>query len=49
LVSEAGGIIGNFNGDGDYLHNGAVIAGSPKIFAQTVALLSPFAGAPSAK
>ncbi|HEY4071710.1 MAG TPA: inositol monophosphatase family protein [Herbaspirillum sp.] len=49
LVSEAGGIIGNFNGDGDYLHNGAVIAGSPKIFAQTVALLSPFANTPSAK
>ena len=45
LVSEAGGIIGNFKGDGDYLYNGEVIAGSPKIFAQTVALLSPFAGA----
>jgi myo-inositol-1(or 4)-monophosphatase len=44
LISEAGGIIGNFKGDGDYLHHGEVIAGSPKIFAQAVALLSPFAG-----
>ena len=49
LVSEAGGIIGNFNGDGDYLYNGSVIAGSPKIFAQTVALLAPFAGKPAGK
>jgi myo-inositol-1(or 4)-monophosphatase len=49
LISEAGGIIGNFNGDGDYLHNGAVIAGSPKIFAQAVALLAPFAGTPARK
>ena len=49
LVSEAGGLIGNFNGDADYLHKGEVIAGSPKIFAQTLALLEPFAGAPSVK
>ena len=48
LVSEAGGIIANFEGNGDYLYNGEVIAGSPKIFAQTVALLSPFSSASSA-
>jgi myo-inositol-1(or 4)-monophosphatase len=46
LVSEAGGIIGNFKGDGEYLHHGEVIAGSPKVFAQSVALLAPFAGTP---
>jgi myo-inositol-1(or 4)-monophosphatase len=49
LVSEAGGLIGNFNGESDYLHKGEVIAGSPKIFAQTIALLEPFAGAAAAK
>jgi myo-inositol-1(or 4)-monophosphatase len=49
LVSEAGGLIGNFSGESDYLHNGAVVAGSPKIFAQTIALLAPFAGQPVAK
>lgn len=43
LITEAGGIIGNFKGDSDYLYKGNVIAGSPKIFAQMVALLSPHA------
>lgn len=43
LVTEAGGIVGNFSGDSDYLYKGNVIAGSPKIFAQMVNLLSPFA------
>lgn len=42
LVSEAGGIIGTFAGDSDYLEKGDVIAGTPKIFAQMVALLTPF-------
>jgi myo-inositol-1(or 4)-monophosphatase len=43
LITEAGGIVGNFVGDSDYLDKGQVLAGSPKIFAQMVALLAPFA------
>jgi myo-inositol-1(or 4)-monophosphatase len=43
LVTEAGGIVGDFSGESDYLFKGNVIAGSPKIFAQMVSLLSPFA------
>jgi myo-inositol-1(or 4)-monophosphatase len=43
LVTEAGGIMGNFSGESDYLYKGEAIAGTPKIFAQMVALLSPFA------
>lgn len=43
MITEAGGIVGNFSGDSDYLYHGDVLAGSPKIFAQLVALLSPFA------
>jgi myo-inositol-1(or 4)-monophosphatase len=43
LVSESGGIIGNFKGDSDYLYKGDVIAGTPKIFAQMVAQLGSFA------
>ncbi|MBI1891793.1 MAG: inositol monophosphatase [Burkholderiales bacterium] len=43
LITEAGGIVGNFTGDSDYLYHGDVLAGSPKIFAQMVTLLSPFA------
>jgi myo-inositol-1(or 4)-monophosphatase len=43
LISEAGGIIGTFTGDSDYLYKGDVLAGNPKIFAQMVAQLSQFA------
>jgi len=43
LISEAGGIIGDFSGESDYLAKGDVIAGTPKVFAQMVHLLSPFA------
>lgn len=42
LVTEAGGIMGDFSGESDYLYKGDVIAGSPKVFAQMVALLGPF-------
>jgi myo-inositol-1(or 4)-monophosphatase len=35
--------VGTFKGDSDYLYKGDVIAGSPKIFAQQVNLLSEFA------
>ncbi|MDH4181374.1 MAG: inositol monophosphatase, partial [Betaproteobacteria bacterium] len=36
LVLEAGGLVGNLTGDGDYLWSGQVIAANPKIFAQIV-------------
>jgi myo-inositol-1(or 4)-monophosphatase len=42
LVLEAGGLIGDLSGEGDYLYGGQVIAASPKIFAQMVTLLTPF-------
>jgi myo-inositol-1(or 4)-monophosphatase len=42
LVLEAGGLVGNLDGDGDYLHSGQVIAANPKIFAQIVKELGPF-------
>lgn len=43
LITEAGGIVGTFEGEADYLYKGDVIAGNPKIFAQQVNLLSEFA------
>jgi myo-inositol-1(or 4)-monophosphatase len=43
LITEAGGIVGNFAGESDYLYRGDIIAGTPKIFAQMIHLLSPFA------
>jgi myo-inositol-1(or 4)-monophosphatase len=42
LIQEAGGLIGDLAGDGDYLHGGQVIAANPKVFSQMVTVLSPF-------
>jgi myo-inositol-1(or 4)-monophosphatase len=42
LVLEAGGLIGDLGGVGDYLHGGEVIAATPKIFAQMVQTLAPY-------
>jgi myo-inositol-1(or 4)-monophosphatase len=43
MITEAGGIVGDFTGESDYLYKGDAIAASPKIFAQMVSLLSPYA------
>ena len=42
LVQEAGGLIGDLSGEGDFLFGGQVIAANPKVFAQMVATLAPF-------
>ena len=42
LIQEAGGLIGDLAGEGDFLHGGQVIAATPKIFAQMVTALAPF-------
>jgi myo-inositol-1(or 4)-monophosphatase len=39
MVTEAGGLIGDFQGDPDFLYVGDVLAGNPKIFAQLVQTL----------
>ena len=41
MVSEAGGLIGNFTGDADFLYQREVVAGNPKIYGQLVQLLAP--------
>jgi myo-inositol-1(or 4)-monophosphatase len=41
LVTEAGGLVGDFQGDPDYLYTGDVLAGTPKIFGQMVGTLGP--------
>ena len=43
LITESGGIVGDFSGESDYLYHGDILAGNPKIFAQMVPLLSKFA------
>jgi len=41
LISEAGGLIGNFTGEADFLHQREVVAGNPRIYGQLVQLLAP--------
>ena len=43
LVMEAGGIVAGFTGETDYLEKGDVIAANPRVFAQMLQLLKPFA------
>ncbi len=42
LVQEAGGLIGDLSGEGDFLYGGQVICANPKVFAQMVNALSPY-------
>jgi len=42
LVTEAGGLIGNFTGEADFIDRREVVAGNPKIYAQLVQLLAPY-------
>ena len=42
LVTEAGGLVGNFTGEADFLHQRECLAASPKIYAQLVTLLQPY-------
>jgi myo-inositol-1(or 4)-monophosphatase len=42
LVTEAGGLIGNYSGEAPYLDAQEVMAASPKIYAQMVPILKPY-------
>ncbi|MBL8348936.1 MAG: inositol monophosphatase [Burkholderiaceae bacterium] len=42
IITEAGGLVGNFSGEADFLYQRELVAGSPKIYGQLVALLAPF-------
>ncbi|MDD4887588.1 MAG: inositol monophosphatase family protein [Thiomonas sp.] len=42
LITEAGGLVGNFAGDGDFLFNGEVLAATPRVYGQLVGLLQPY-------
>ncbi len=41
LVTEAGGLIGNFTGEADFLYQREIVAGNPKVYGQLVRLLAP--------
>ena len=42
MITEAGGLIGNFTGEADYLHQREVVAGTPKVYGQLVQMLKPY-------
>jgi myo-inositol-1(or 4)-monophosphatase len=42
MVTEAGGLIGNFTGEADFLYQREVVAGNPKVYAQMVPILAPY-------
>ena len=42
MVTEAGGLVGNFTGEADYLFQGEVIAGAPRIYGQLVNILKAY-------
>jgi myo-inositol-1(or 4)-monophosphatase len=41
LITEAGGLVGNFAGDADYLFSEQVVAAAPKLFAPMLNLVAP--------
>ncbi len=45
MITEAGGLVGNFTGDADFLYQREVVAGNPKVYGQLVALLAPYSKA----
>ena len=42
LVTEAGGLVGNFSGDADFLHQRECLAGNPRIYGQMVHMLGKY-------
>jgi myo-inositol-1(or 4)-monophosphatase len=41
LVQEAGGIVGDFEGNETWIETGNIAAGNPKVFAQMLQVLAP--------
>ena len=42
MITEAGGLIGNFTGEADFLYQRECVAGNPKIYGQLVQMLAPY-------
>ena len=41
MITEAGGLVGNFTGESDFLYQRELVAGNPKVYGQLVTLLAP--------
>jgi len=42
MITEAGGLVGNFTGEPDFLYQREILAGSPRIYGQLVKILAPY-------
>ncbi len=42
MITEAGGLVGNFTGEADFLYQREVVAGNPKVYGQLVQILQPY-------
>jgi myo-inositol-1(or 4)-monophosphatase len=41
MIKEAGGLVGDLEGDDTYLESGQILAGNPKIFSQLLQIITP--------
>lgn len=42
LITEAGGLVGDFSGNNTYLESGNIIGANPKLFSQLIQSLAPY-------
>jgi myo-inositol-1(or 4)-monophosphatase len=49
LITEAGGLVGNFLGNSGYLESGDIVAANPKLFSQMIQALAPHLTGPLRK
>ena len=42
IITEAGGLVGNFTGESDFLNQREIVAGNPKVYGQLVGILAPY-------
>ncbi len=45
MITEAGGLVGNFSGDSDFLYQREIVAGTPKVYGHLVKILAPYSRA----
>ena len=41
IIKEAGGLVGDLEGDDTYLESGQILAGNPKVFSQLLKIIAP--------
>jgi len=42
IITEAGGLVGNFTGEPDFMYQREIVAGTPRVYGQLVKILTPF-------